>query len=86
MAEPMPQSWKRFIMSGGISATAYSPYSPSSIRLPRIIVPMAIIIVEMVFPMNRWRLPVAEILPISDALSIFWFLSWIWSFLVTRAQ
>ena len=32
--------------------------------------PMAIIIVEATTPMNSWKLPVADFLPISKALSM----------------
>jgi hypothetical protein len=70
MAGPIPQSWNRFIIVDGISATAYNPYSSGSISLARIIVPTAIIIVEEACPMKSWKLPVTEVLPISNALSM----------------
>lgn len=73
MAEFTPQSRKRFIMSEGIKATEYSPYSAGDNSLARIIVPTAIIAVEAATPTNSWKLPVAETLPIFKAFSIgFW--------------
>jgi len=69
MAEFTPQSRKRFIMSEGIKAMEYSPYSAGNSNLVRIIVPMAIIAVDVATPMNSWKLPVAEILPIFKAFS-----------------
>jgi len=70
MAEPIPQSWNRLIISDGIRATEYKPYSSGNMSLPKIIVPTAIMMVDVVFPMKSWKLPVAEILPISNALSM----------------
>ena len=79
MAELTPQSWNKLIIMYGIRAMEYSPYSSGSISLVRITVPAAIIMVETVFPMNSWKLPVAETLPICNALSmLFWFLSVFW--------
>lgn len=69
MAEFIPQSRNRFIIRGGIKAMEYSPYSSGSMSLVRIIVPTASIMVDVVCPMNRWKLPVAEVLPIFNALS-----------------
>ena len=70
MAGPIPQSWNRFIVIDGISATVYNPYSSGNMSLARIIVPTAIIMVEDACPMKSWKLPVAEVLPISKALSM----------------
>ena len=70
MAEFTPQSRKRFIMSEGIKATEYNPYSAGDNSLARIIVPTAIIAVEAATPTNSWKLPVAEILPIFKAFSM----------------
>ena len=70
MAGPTPQSWNRFIISDGINATEYNPYSAGNMSLANIIVPTAIIIVEDACPMKSWKLPVAEVLPISNALSM----------------
>ena len=52
MAELTPQSLKRIAMYDGTSAIEYSPYSSGVISLARIIVPIAIIIVEAATPMN----------------------------------
>ena len=75
MAGLTPQSRNRFIIMVGIKAMEYSPYSSGSMSLVRIIVPSASIMVDVVCPMNRWKLPVAEVLPICNALSmVFLFL------------
>jgi len=79
IAAPTPQSWNKLIIMNGIRAMEYSPYSSGNISLVRITVPTAIIMVETVFPMNSWKLPVAETLPICNALSmLFLFLSVFW--------
>ena len=70
MAGLIPQSWNRFIIIDGINATVYNPYSSGNMSLARIIVPTAIIMVEDACPMKSWKLPVAEVLPISNALSM----------------
>jgi len=78
IAEFTPQSRNRFIIMDGIKAMAYSPYSSGSMSLVRIIVPIAIIVVDVVCPMKSWKLPVAEVLPIFNAFSMgfcsFWVL------------
>lgn len=70
MAGPIPQSWNRFIIIDGISTTAYNPYSSGNMSLARIIVPIAIIIVEAATPINSWKLPAADFLAISKAFCI----------------
>jgi len=70
IAEFTPQSRKRFISNDGIRATPYSPYSAGDISLVRTTVPTAIIIVDTATPMSSWKLPEAEVLPISSAFSM----------------
>ena len=70
IAEPAPQSRNRLIIRDGINAMEYSPYSSGNMSLVRIIVPIAIIVVDVVCPMKSWKLPVAEVLPIFNAFSI----------------
>ena len=48
----------------------YNPYSSGDISLPRIIVPIAIIMAEAATPTNSWKLPVTDFLPISKAFCI----------------
>jgi hypothetical protein len=48
----------------------YSPYSSGEINLVKIIVPTAIIVVDMVCPMNSWKPPAADTFPIFNALSM----------------
>ena len=53
MAELTPQSLKRIAMYEGTSAIEYSPYSSGVINLARIIVPIAIMMVDVATPMNN---------------------------------
>jgi hypothetical protein len=71
MAEFTPQSLNKFIIRDGIKAMEYNPYSSGSMSLVRIIVPTAIIMVDAACPMKSWKLPVAETLPIFNALYMF---------------
>ena len=82
MAEFTPQSLNRLIIRGGIKAMVYSPYSSGSMSLVRIIVPMAIIMVDVVCPMNSWKLPVAEVLPIFNAFSMGFLFLWVLNLVV----
>ena len=82
MAESTPQSRNRVIIMVGIKAMAYNPYSSGSMRFVRIIVPNAIIMVDVVCPMNRWKLPVAEVLPIFNALSMVFCSFWVLNLVV----
>ena len=93
MAALIPQSWNRIIIEDGINAMEYSPYSSGSMSLVRIIVPTASISEDVACPMNSWKLPVADALPIFNALSmcfhscLFLFVVGcfeIWWFLVTK--
>lgn len=67
MAEFTPQSLKRMAVADGIRVTVYSPYSSCVMSLASIMVSTAIIMVEAATPMNSWKLPVADFLPISMA-------------------
>src|SRR3990170_126519 len=71
MAEFTPKSLNRPNISDGINAIEYSPYSSGDRSLPKIIVPTAMITVEVTNPTNSFKLPVAEVLAISNALSNF---------------
>ena len=82
MAESTPQSRNRVIIMDGIKAMAYNPYSSGSMSLVRTIVPNAIIMVDVVCPMNRWKLPVAEVLPIFNALSMVFCSFWVLNLVV----
>ena len=73
MAEFTPQSRNRFIIRDGIKAMVYNPYSSGNMSLVRIIVPTANIMVDAACPMNSWKLPVAETLPIFNAFSMGFF-------------
>jgi hypothetical protein len=64
-----PISRNKVIVSEGINATLYNPYSAGDISLVRIIVPIAIITVDVATPMSKWKLPVTEVFPISNAFS-----------------
>jgi len=70
MAEFTPQSLKRTSMYDGIKAIEYNPYSSGNMSLAKIIVPTAIIMVDVATPIKSRKLPVAETLPICKALSI----------------
>jgi hypothetical protein len=70
IAEFMPQSLNKLIVSDGINAIAYSPYSAGDKSLVRITVPTAMIMADVATPMSSWKLPVTEVLPISSAFSI----------------
>lgn len=82
MAKFTPQSRNRVIIMVGIKAMAYNPYSSGSMSLVRIIVPNASIMVDVVCPMNRWKLPVAEVLPICNALSMVFCSFWVLNLVV----
>ena len=71
IAEFIPQSLNRIIMSEGTAAIVYKPYSADERSLVRIIVPIAIIRVDVATPTSSWNPPVAEVLPILMAFSIF---------------
>jgi hypothetical protein len=57
-------------MVDGIRAIPYSPTSLTGKSPAKMRVPTAIITVDPATPINRWKLPVAEDLPISKALSM----------------
>jgi hypothetical protein len=69
IAESTPQSRNRLIVSDGIKTMEYKPYSSGIKSLARIIVPTAIITVDIAVPVNSWKLPAAELLPIFNAFS-----------------
>ena len=52
MAEFTPQSLNRTIIYDGIKAMEYNPYSSGSMSLARIIVPTAIVMVDVATPMK----------------------------------
>lgn len=64
-----PQSRNRVKVADGINAIAYNPYCSGEISLATTMVPIANIMLESAIPMNNWKLPVAEDLPILSAFS-----------------
>ena len=71
MAEFIPKSRNRANVVAGINAIEYSPYSSGDRSLPKIIVPTAMITVEATTPKDSFKLPVADVFAISNALSNF---------------
>ena len=52
IAGVIPQSWNMLIVTDGINAIVYTPYSVGAISLAKIIVPIASTIVDIAFPMK----------------------------------
>jgi hypothetical protein len=74
MAEFIPQSRKTLMRVGAISTIPYRPYRSDPSSLATKIVATEEITVEITRPQSKWKLPFVEILAISAALVVFFFL------------
>jgi hypothetical protein len=57
-----------FFSQNYLNYVLYSPYSSGNMSLAKIIAPTANIVVDAAFPTNNWKLPIVEVLLISNAL------------------
>lgn len=70
MAAFIPQSLNTPINAGTLTIMPYRPYWSASSRRAMNIVPTEEIRVEIISPQSRWKLPLAEIFAMSEALLI----------------